>query len=96
MTDTGSVSADRGPSLANPIPSHLVQLNQKFALSFEPYTFIGGTGELVFTASLGDGSPLPSWLSFDSAHRTLSGTPELAGQFNVRITATDSQGKERQ
>jgi len=49
---------------------------------------------LNYTATLDDGSPLPSWLSFDAQSRTLSGTPAAAdqGSFNVLITTTDAGG----
>jgi predicted extracellular nuclease len=39
-------------------------------------------------------SALPSWLSFDAATRTFSGTPSNAdvGSFEITLTATDSNG----
>ncbi|MBS4432966.1 hypothetical protein E2566_03915 [Pectobacterium punjabense] len=44
---------------------------------------------LTFTV---DDTRLPNGVSFDSATRTLSGTPLTAGTFNLTITATDSAG----
>ncbi|RKO82316.1 hypothetical protein C5E04_06000 [Pectobacterium parmentieri] len=44
---------------------------------------------LTFTV---DSTRLPGGVSFDSATRTLSGTPSTAGSFNLTITATDSAG----
>ena len=46
---------------------------------------------LSYSATLADGSALPSWLSFDASTRTFSGTPENAdvGSVTVRVTATD-------
>lgn len=44
---------------------------------------------LTFTV---DAAQLPNGVSFDSATRTLSGTPSTTGTFNVTITATDSAG----
>src|SRR5207244_4046016 len=35
---------------------------------------------------------LPSWLSFDSTTRALSGTPGSAGQWNIQLIATDQSG----
>lgn len=44
------------------------------------------------SASLADGSPLPDWLQFDAANRTLSGLPPLPGQLDVRFTAASADG----
>jgi trimeric autotransporter adhesin len=46
---------------------------------------------LSFTATLSDGSPLPSWLSFNSSTRTFTGTPPLNfnGEITVSVTASD-------
>jgi Putative Ig domain/RTX calcium-binding nonapeptide repeat (4 copies) len=47
---------------------------------------------LTFTAKLEDGSPLPSWLSFNATTRTFAGKPSSASSFNVKVTATDAAG----
>lgn len=44
---------------------------------------------LTYTATLGDGSALPAWLSFDALTRTFSGNPTADGAVTVRVTATD-------
>ena len=82
-----------GLLLANPLPAQLLRLNQPFSLVVPSYTFIDPSQSLTISASLSDGSPLPSWLSFDPGSRRLSGTPPLPGQLNVRFTATSSNGK---
>jgi VCBS repeat-containing protein len=49
---------------------------------------------LSYIATLADGTVLPSWLVFDAATQTFSGTPGNAdvGALNVRVTATDLAG----
>lgn len=47
---------------------------------------------LTLKAALADGSALPSWLAFDSATRSFSGTPPAAGALDIRVTATDAGG----
>jgi VCBS repeat-containing protein len=49
---------------------------------------------LTYTATLADGSPLPSWLAFDAATQTFSGTPGDydGGTLNVLVIATDTGG----
>ncbi|HSD40081.1 MAG TPA: putative Ig domain-containing protein [Rhodocyclaceae bacterium] len=51
---------------------------------------------LTYSATLGDGAPLPAWLSFDPITRVLSGTPEASdiGSVDLWIWATDSDGAE--
>jgi hypothetical protein len=47
---------------------------------------------LTFTATMANGSPLPSWLTFDAANRIFEGTPPLSAigvSFEVRISASD-------
>ena len=45
---------------------------------------------ITLTATLADDTPLPEWLTFDAATRTLSGTPPATGEFTIKITATDT------
>jgi len=46
---------------------------------------------LTYSATLGDGASLPSWLSFTAGTRTFSGTPpqNFAGVLNLKVTASD-------
>ena len=45
---------------------------------------------LSYSATLADGSALPSWLSFDEATLTFSGIPNTLGTTSVRVTAIDA------
>ena len=65
------------------------------------YTLPSGTfvdpdrGDVItLHATLADGSPLPSWLGFDPATGTFSGTPAPGshGQLDIVVTARDSSG----
>ncbi len=47
---------------------------------------------LTWTVVQADGSPLPDWLTFDPATRTLSGTPDAAGPLALKAVATDLAG----
>ncbi len=55
----------------------------------------GGSGALTVSASLADGSALPSWLTFDAQTRSFHGTPSNApaGTLTVRLTVTDAAGQ---
>lgn len=52
-----------------------------------------GAGALSLSVTLGDGSALPAWLSFNAATGLLSGTPRLqdAGALDLMLVATDSR-----
>ena len=49
---------------------------------------------LTYAASLGDGSSLPSWVRFNGATQTFSGTPTNSdvGGLSLKVTATDNAG----
>ncbi|MEJ1416216.1 MAG: putative Ig domain-containing protein [Candidatus Sedimenticola sp. (ex Thyasira tokunagai)] len=49
---------------------------------------------LTLSATLADGTDLPSWLNFDTATQTFSGTPQNndVGSLDVRVIATDLDG----
>jgi trimeric autotransporter adhesin len=76
--------------IAAPEPAMATQ-----AFSFEvpanTFSDIESQHALTYSATLLDGSPLPTWLTFDSQTRTLSGTPSSGdiGFLSIRITATD-------
>jgi len=46
---------------------------------------------LTYSATLGDGSPLPGWLSFDTTTATFTGTPpqDYNGTIALKVTASD-------
>jgi len=61
-----------------------------YTLSSTAFTDPDAGDTLSYTATLADGSALPSWLSFNPATRTFSGTPNTLGSISVRVTAADS------
>nr|WP_245217012.1 putative Ig domain-containing protein [Neoroseomonas nitratireducens] len=84
------------PTVASPLTERAATEDSAFSYQVPPNAFADpdvGDG-LTYTATLVDGSPLPSWLSFDPAARTFSGTPgnDDVGTLAVRVTATDGSG----
>jgi VCBS repeat-containing protein len=47
---------------------------------------------LSYSASLVDGGILPDWLRFDAVTASFSGTPATAGNYTLKVTATDQAG----
>jgi hypothetical protein len=89
-------NANDAPTVSNPIPDRAATEDVAFTYQFAANTFgdIDAGDVLTYSATLGDGSPLPAWLAFDAATRTFSGTPANAhvGIVTVRVTADDSNG----
>ncbi|WP_139559060.1 ELWxxDGT repeat protein [Methylotetracoccus oryzae] len=84
------------PTLANAIADQNATEDAAFSFTFAADTFadvdLGDT--LTYTATLADGSPLPTWLAFDPGTRTFSGTPTNGdvGTLSLKVTTTDSAG----
>ena len=56
------------------------------------FSFVNAQNSVTYSATLSDGTALPSWLSIDSATGMLSGVPPIVGTSNmvVAVTATDA------
>jgi hypothetical protein len=46
---------------------------------------------LEYSATMLDGTPLPSWISFNPGTRTFSGTPLETGEITVKVVVTDKE-----
>jgi Ca2+-binding RTX toxin-like protein/GH24 family phage-related lysozyme (muramidase) len=64
----------------------------RFAIPAGTFTDPNAAGKLSYSAALADGKALPSWLTFNAATGTFTGTPGDGdiGTLNVKVTATDS------
>ncbi|WP_237737027.1 putative Ig domain-containing protein [Serratia fonticola] len=63
-----------------------------YALPVGSFVDVDPGDRLSYSATLADGSALPDWLSFDASTGTFSGTPATAGNYALRVTATDLAG----
>jgi axial budding pattern protein 2 len=73
--------------------------SDRFSFSFSPETFAGTSKRTNFYAISEDGSPLPSWLSFDARSLNFSGlTPPVVSPratpepFAIKLIASDYPG----
>ncbi|THI86102.1 MAG: hypothetical protein CAF41_009330, partial [Nitrospira sp. CG24A] len=106
-TDLGGLSAsdtfvlamqnvNDAPTVAVPLADQTVSEDAPFSIQVPANTFAdqdaihGDT--LTYSASLANGSALPTWLSFNATTRTFTGTPDDAhvGSLDLRVTATDT------
>ncbi|MBW4489831.1 MAG: cadherin-like domain-containing protein [Trichocoleus desertorum ATA4-8-CV12] len=65
-----------------------------FTIPGNAFSDIDAGDTLTYSATLENGNPLPSWLVFNAATQTFSGTPlnEDVGNLSIKVTATDSVG----
>jgi VCBS repeat-containing protein len=88
--------ANDAPILVTPVADQSVQAGQAFTLSLPAGTFtdIDRNDSLTYTATLADGTPLPSWLTFDPATQSFGGTREATSveSYQIRVIATDRFG----
>jgi Ca2+-binding RTX toxin-like protein len=65
-----------------------------FQVPSSVFSMQGEVGSVSYGASLSGGTPLPSWLTFDTDTRTFSGTPlnRDVGELAVSVTASDGYG----
>ncbi len=89
--DNVSASA---PTLAIQTANQTWQAGQAVSFALPAGTFTDPRGQAItYTASLANGQPLPSWLTFNSSTRTFSGTAPSAMQpLSIQVTATDATG----
>ena len=89
---------NQAPTVANALSDFNALEEQAFSFTvpanaFNDVDFIHGDS-LSYSATLADGSILPSWLVFDAATGTFTGAPANgdAGTFSVKVAATDTGG----
>src|SRR5262245_26029122 len=94
---SGSSAAANQNALAPPIVNHAIPdqslfPDRVFSFQFAADAFSDPDNDpLSYTATLSDGSALPSWLAFDGAVRTFSGTAphDAFSSVAVKVTAND-------
>ena len=82
------------PTVANEIPDQTAEAGTEFSYEVPANTFddTDTSDTLSYMATKADDTDLPTWLSFDAATRTFTGTPAAAdtGTVSVKVTATDT------
>jgi VCBS repeat-containing protein len=91
-TFTAATVLTNAPVVAYPIADQVTVEDQRWSFIVAATGFADINGDtLSYTATLGDGGALPSWLTFTAATGTFSGAPprDFYGLLNLRITASD-------
>ncbi len=83
------------PVVVIPLLDQNATENTAFSYTVTSDSFADGNKDVLsYSATLADGTALPSWLTFDAVNLTFSGTPTstAAGNYDVLIKATDPAG----
>jgi Ca2+-binding RTX toxin-like protein len=90
-------SINHEPFLVSPIENQTTLEDTNFSFTLPNNTFfdIDPDDNLVYSVILENGSPLPSWLTFDPSTQIFSGisTNESVGKLRIQVTAKDNAGK---
>ncbi|MCB1659412.1 MAG: tandem-95 repeat protein, partial [Pseudomonadales bacterium] len=103
IDNKGGVVNANNSFVVNPVndaPQALVALDdqtidegQFFSYQLPPAAFVDvDNSDLNYSASLSNGDPLPTWLNFDEATQTFSGTPSFSDSSTLDIKVTVSDG----
>jgi len=98
-TDGSTTAADPGQGFiaVRVLPDVMLGTSQTSQVNLPDDTFQHATqtGGFQLSASMADGSALPSWVTFDSDKGTFTLNPPsgTAKKLDVRITARDHQGR---
>lgn len=85
-------AANRAPVLSTALADQAAAQGAAFTYTVPASAFTDpDSGDtLTYSATLADGSALPSWLTFNAATRAFSGTPSLLGTVSVKVIAKDT------
>ncbi|MRR58090.1 MAG: hypothetical protein EG824_07760 [Deltaproteobacteria bacterium] len=90
------VSANNAPTVSEPISGITLLETDTLSAVIPPGTFLDADAgdTLVLSATLANGDPLPSWITFNPITGTFSGTPGVGNlaELIIRLTATDHAG----
>jgi hypothetical protein len=94
VSDTFSASVLGTPVVTTPTANQAWTEGKAISLALPANTFTDPQGQkLIYTASQSNGQALPTWLGFNAATATFSGTaPNSVQSLGIKVTATDSSG----
>ncbi len=94
-TLTMTLNGANDAPIASVIALQTSTIGSPISLTPNAVTDVDNSTGVVYTATLTDGRALPSWMSFDPATRTFSGTPPLGTSpvsLGIQLMGTDPSG----
>ena len=94
LIEVVNVEENLAPLSDNPLSDQVAAVSEEFTFSIPANAFSdqNQNDSLTYTVTLANGNALPTWLTFDPATLTLSGTPQESEELTIRVTATDREG----
>lgn len=94
VSDTFSASVVGAPVVTTPTANQVWTEGKAISCALPANTFTDPQGQkLIYAASQSNGQALPTWLGFNAATATFSGTaPNTLQSLGIKVTATDSSG----
>ena len=86
------------PPISKNLQNATIIVNQTFFYAFSADTFQDPDDDiLTLTATLNDGSILPSWITFNASSYEFTGNPttDNIGLYYIKVTANDGYGRRR-
>lgn len=84
-------NVNRAPTVSGSVDTQTLEFGKDWRLQLPELFKDGDKGDtLSYRLEMADGSALPQWLHFNAQSQTLSGTPDVAGSLNLKLTATDT------
>ena len=77
------------PTLVTQIPDQTAVMGSAFSYTMPANTFADIDSTLTYSATRGDGTALPAWMTFNATTRAFTGTPNSTTDFNVKVIASD-------
>lgn len=90
----GDLAPERPLGVTAPLPDQTASEDAPFSLTVPADVFSIRGSELMYAATLADGSVLPGWLDFDPLTATFSGIPrnDDVGEYEILLRAVDGSG----
>ena len=87
-------NTNNAPTVMNEIPDQIATAGTAFSYTFPATTFTDAdSGDMLTYTAVEDGETgLPTWLNFNAATRTFSGTPGASDVETLTVTVTASDG----
>ena len=90
----GRALANLAPTVAGGLADQAATVGSDFEYQVpaDAFSDVNPDDTLQYSATLGDGSDLPAWLTFTPGTRTFAGRPTSPGTVTVKVTADDGNG----
>ncbi len=87
----GSATSSFSLNVVDTLSEEIARVGGSFVYTVPNDMIASPLGPVTYTVTLGDGSPLPTWLNYNPTTNVISGTPpsNTEGLYNVLVTADD-------